>query len=181
MSKETISALVKPVDEDDHVKGPPSASVTLVEYGDFQCEDTGAAYSIVKKLLSEFGDRMRFVYRHFPLVQIHQYAEHAAEAAESAAQQGMFWEMYDYLFQHQDDLEDTTLMDAAEEMGLNVDEFDQDLVAGVFKGHIRDDVRSGIASGIDETPAFFINGERYKGPVEYNSIKRAIEQAELLA
>lgn len=155
--------LQPPVGEDDHVLGPPDAPVTLVEYGDYECPHCGAAYPIVKSLLRDLGDRVRFVYRHFPLARSHPHAERAAEAAEAAAEQGEFWAMHARLFEHQDALADADLIAHAEAIGLDVGQFREALEEGIYRPLVREDFRGGVRSGVNGTPTFFINGERYAG------------------
>ena len=158
------AALTTPVDEKrDHVAGPRSAPVTLVEYGDYECPYCGQAYPIVKSLQQALGDELRFVFRNFPLGDMHPHAEHAAEAAESAAAQGSFWEMHDTLFEHQDQLDDSALVAYAEELGLDAVRLARDLDDGTWEGRVREDFRSGVRSGVNGTPSFFINGARYDG------------------
>ena len=119
--------LTQPVSERDHVQGPPTAPVTLVEYGDYECPYCGAAYPIVKEVKRRLGDRLRFVFRNFPLGNMHPHAEHAAEAAEAAAAQGKFWEMHDELYEHQRALDDAQLEGYAGAVGLDVERFDREM------------------------------------------------------
>ena len=159
-----MSTLNPPVTEHDHSAGPGDAPITLVEYGDYECPYCGMAYPIVKNLQRRLGDQLRFVFRNFPLKESHPHAEHAAEAAESAAAQGKFWEMHDIIFEHQDALEDEDLQAYAEAIGVDPTRVAQDLINGTYVKHVRDDFRSGVRSGVNGTPTFFINGERYNGP-----------------
>jgi protein-disulfide isomerase len=154
--------LVPPVDDArDHIQGPPSAPVTLLEYGDYQCPYCGMAYPIVQGLQRALGNQLRFVFRNFPLQDSHPHAEHAAEVAESAGAQGKFWEMHDTLFENQEQLEDRALIDFAEELGLDRDRVAKDLADGAWAGRVREDFRSGVRSGVNGTPTFFVNGLRY--------------------
>ena len=158
------ASLTAPVDEErDHVAGPASAPVTLVEYGDYECPYCGRAYPIVKSLQESLGDELRFVFRNFPLADVHPHAEHAAEAAESAAAQGSFWEMHDMLFEHQDQLDDSALVSYAEQLGLDAEQLARDVENDAHDARIREDFRSGVRSGVNGTPSFFINGARYDG------------------
>lgn len=158
------ASLTTPVDEErDHVAGPTSAPVTLVEYGDYECSYCGRAYPIVKSLQESLGDELRFVFRNFPLADVHPHAEHAAEAAESAAAQGSFWEMHDMLFEHQDQLDDSALVSYAEELELDAEQLARDVEDEAYDARIREDFRSGVRSGVNGTPSFFINGARYDG------------------
>jgi protein-disulfide isomerase len=155
--------LQPPVGEGDHILGPSDAPVTLVEYGDFECPHCGAAYPILKSLLADLGDRVRFVYRHFPLTRSHPHAGRAAEAAEAAAAQGKFWEMHARLFEHQDALTDDDLIAHAQAIGLDVDRFREAMDEGIYEPRVQADFRGGVRSGVNGTPTFLINGERYAG------------------
>jgi protein-disulfide isomerase len=157
------SQLTPPVGADDHAVGPDDAPVTLVEYGDFECPYCGMAHPIVKRARKTLGSQLRFVFRHFPLAEIHPHARVAAQAAEAAGAQGKFWEMHDTLFEHQDALEVEDLLGYAESLGLDTVKFARDLEAGTFEKRVRDDFRSGVKSGVNGTPTFFINGARYDG------------------
>jgi len=166
MSQSRNDTLTQPVSEDrDHIQGPMNAPVTLVEYGDYECPYCGQAYPIVKQVQEELGDDLRFVFRNFPLENMHPHAERAAEAAEAAGAQGAeaFWAMHDYLYEHQDDLTDDDLMNYAAELGLDTDRFKQDFETSTFEDRVQDDFQSGIRSGVNGTPTFFINGERFDG------------------
>jgi protein-disulfide isomerase len=169
--------LAVPVSERDHIRGPSNAPVTLVEYGDYECPYCGQAYAIVKQLQQELGDQVRFVFRNFPLPEIHPHAEHAAEAAEAAADQGKFWNMHDHLFEHQSALDFEHLADYARILSLNEEEFEQDLEDHAESRRVRDDVRGGLESGVEGTPTFFINGVRYDGSYDLNSLRAAILNA----
>ena len=157
------ATLTVEVGEDDHVQGPADAPVTLVEYGDFECSHCGEAYGIVKDIQERLGDRLRFVYRHFPLTQVHPHAEMAAEASEAAAAQGKFWEMHDTLFENQQDLSEPALLGYAAELGLDEAQFANDLEIGTYREKVEADFMSGAESGVNGTPTFFINGVRYDG------------------
>ncbi len=155
--------LTPAVSERDHVTGPPNAPVTLVEYGDFECPSCGKSHPMVKNLQRRLGDKLRFVFRHFPLTRIHPHAQHAAEAAEAAAAQGAFWQMHDRLFERQLALEDDNLTEYAAELGLDADRLRAELDAGTYRARVKDDVLSGLKSGVNGTPTFFINVQRYDG------------------
>lgn len=155
--------LTLPVGPGDHVVGPDEAPVTLVEYGDYECPHCGAAHPIVKALQRRMGKRMRVVYRHFPLREAHPHAYHAAEVAEAAGAQGKFWEMHDILFARQHELEDPALLRYAKELQLDIDRVGTELENGTHTKHVRDDFRQGVRSGVNGTPTFFINGQRYDG------------------
>jgi protein-disulfide isomerase len=159
-----MSTLNPPVSERDHVAGSEAAPVTLVEYGDYECPYCGMAYPIVKAAQRKLGDQLRFIFRNFPLREIHQHAQHAAEAAEAAAAQGKFWEMHDAIFEHQHALEDENLVAYAKSLGLDANRIAEDLANETYAKRVREDFRSGVRSGVNGTPTFFIDGERYNGP-----------------
>jgi formate-nitrite transporter family protein len=171
------SRLAMPVTERDHARGPADAPVTLLEYGDFECPHCRAAFFVVEEVLNELGSDVRFVYRHFPLANIHPRAEMAAEAAEAAAAQGQFWDMHRQLFLHQDQLEDDDLLEHAEAIGLDLDRFARELDLGTYEPRMREDFLSGVRSGVNGTPTFYINGVRHDGPPDAASLIRAIEEA----
>ena len=167
-----MSSLVK---EDDHTKGAINAPVTLVEYGDYECPYTGRAYPIVKEIQKCLGDRLLFVFRNFPLTQIHPHAQHAAEAAEAAAMQGKFWEMHDYLFEHQQALDDDHLSRYASKLTLDVNRFNRDMSKHTYAARIHQDLLSGEQSGVEGTPTFFINGVRYDESWDLETLLGAIK------
>ena len=172
-----MSTLTMPVGERDHAQGPADAPVTLVEYGDYECPYCGMAYPIVKQVQARFGDRLRFVFRNFPLESVHPHAQHAAEAAEAAADQGRFWEMHDRIFEHQKRLRDEDLRAYAADEGLDADRFSVDLAAHTFATRVREDFMSGVRSGANGTPTFFVNGVRHDGPGDAENLTAAIERA----
>jgi protein-disulfide isomerase len=147
----------------EHVSGPDDAPVTLVEYGDFECPYCGMAYPIVKSIQRQLGDGLRFVFRHFPLSEAHPHAEHAAEAVEAAAVEGRFWEMHDIVYEHQDALDDASLVAYAATVGAEPGRVAAALTSGTFAARVREDFRSGVRSGVNGTPSFFINGTRFDG------------------
>jgi protein-disulfide isomerase len=163
MSASRASILTPPVSDRDHAAGPVDAPVTLVEYGDYECPYCGMAYPIVKALQRQLGTQLRFVFRNFPLAEAHPHARHAAQVAEAAAAQGKFWEMHDMLFEHQQALTDPDLIGYARELGLDAERVARELEAGTHAKRVRDDFRNGMRSGVNGTPTFFINGERYDG------------------
>jgi formate-nitrite transporter family protein len=169
------ATLTQPVSALDHADGPADAPLTLVEYGDYQCSYCGAAYPVVKRLQKTLGKKLRFVFRNFPLTQAHPYALIAAEAAEAAALQGKFWEMHDLLFEQQTFLEPDMIPSWAKRIGLNLEKFEDDIKQGVVEKRIKEDRQSGIRSGVNGTPTFFINGTRYDGPTDYDSLLAALE------
>ena len=169
--------LVVPVSEDDHSQGPANAPVTLVEYGDFECPHCGRAYPIVKALQRRMGTRLRLVFRHFPLAEIHIHAQHAAEAAEAAAAQNKFWEMHDRLFERQFALEDENLIEYALELGLDALRVARELTAHTYEPQVREDFMGGVRSGVNGTPTFFINGVRHDDGWDQETLGMALERA----
>ncbi|MDX6370100.1 MAG: hypothetical protein QOG93_1602 [Gaiellaceae bacterium] len=169
--------LTVPIKEDDHVLGPATAPVTLVEYGDYECPYCGAAHTSVRELLATAGDGIRFVFRHFPLGQIHPHAVPAALAAEAAGAQGMFWQMHDLLFTNQQRLDTPDLLAYAEELGLDVERFARDLEQRTYEPRVREDFMSGIRSGVNGTPTFFVNGVRHNGGYDLPSLLAAVRAA----
>jgi protein-disulfide isomerase len=155
--------LTLPVGARDHAQGPATAPVTLVEYGDYECPHCGRAYPIVKALQQLMGDSMRFVFRNFPLTDSHPHAAQAAEAAEAAGEQGKFWEMHDLLFEHQNALDLRHLAGYGKRLGMDPDALVQAIEREAFDARVREDFMSGVRSGVNGTPTFFINGARYDG------------------
>ena len=168
--------LTPPVSARDHAQGPANAPLTLVEYGDYQCPYCGAAYPVVKQLQKAFGKKLRFVFRNFPLTQAHPYALIAAEAAEAAALQGKFWEMHDLIYERQEILEADILPRWAQEVGLDLEKFGTAIRQGDITKRIKEDRMSGINSGVNGTPSFFINGTRHDDAPDYDSLAAALEQ-----
>ena len=172
------AVLAVAVDDDrDHIQGTADAAVTLVEYGDYECPYCGAAYPIVKELQSRMGDRLRFVFRNFPITTSHPHAEQAAEAAEAAAAQGRFWEMHDLLYENQRRLRDPDLHAYAEQLGLDVEQFDKDLAEHVHAPRVREDFMSGVRSGVNGTPSFYVNGARHDHSYDFETLLAALERA----
>jgi protein-disulfide isomerase len=156
-----------PVGPDDHSSGPLDAKLTVVEYGDYQCPYCGQAFPIVEKLRAALGDSMRFVFRNFPLSDMHPHAEAAAEVAEAVAQQGKFWEIHDALYENQRDLSDAALRRYIEEVGANVDDAMSAIKDGAPRARVEADFEGAIRSGANGTPTFFVNGVRYDGSWQY--------------
>ena len=172
------SSLSPPVSEKrDHILGPADAPVTLLEYGDYECPYCVQAHIAVGKVRAHFGDELRFAFRNFPMSQVHPHAARAAEAAEAAGAQGLFWEMHDTLYENEDALDDESLYEYAELIGLDVSEFVRALTGGVYAPRVREDFLSGVGSGVNGTPTFFINGGRHDGPWDVESLIIAIEEA----
>jgi protein-disulfide isomerase len=170
-----MSELTPPVSARDHFQGAAGAPLTLVEFGDYQCPYCGAAYPVVKQLQKTLGKKLRFVFRNFPLTQSHPYALVAAEAAEAAALQGKFWEMHDLIYDNQVSLQPDILPTWASEVGLNLEKFGADIRHGEIMKRIKEDRTSGISSGVNGTPCFFINGVRYDDMPDYESLLAALE------
>jgi protein-disulfide isomerase len=176
MTTHAQAHLALPANERDHSRGPAEAPITLVEYGDFECPFCGMAYPAVKDVQRRLGNRLRYVYRHFPRTQEHPHAHLAAEAAEAAAAQGRFWEMHDLLFEHQRALEPDDLVSYAAQLGLDTDRFRRELETHAYHDRVRRDVRSALRSGVHGTPTFFINGARHEGRWESEELLGAIER-----
>jgi protein-disulfide isomerase len=170
--------MASPVTDQDHVQGDDSALVTLIEYGDFECPYCGAAYPVLKRVKRRLGDRLRFVFRPFPISESHPHAEHAAEAAESVAAQGgndAFWAMHDLLFGHQRALGDPELARYAERAGVDGAEVLADLANGSYADQVRESFMSGVRAGVNGTPTLFIDGIRYDGPRDEETLVAALE------
>jgi protein-disulfide isomerase len=169
--------LTLPVGARDHIRGPATAAITLLEYGDYQCPFCGEAAPIVDEVQRRLGDKLRFVFRNFPLTEMHPHAEHAAEAAEAAAAHGKFWEMHDALYANQDALDDRHLAEYAASLGIKAGEIQKALAGHAYGDRIREDFMSGVRSGVNGTPTFFINGVRHDGPFDLDSLLDAIAGA----
>ena len=176
MSLNYKATLTLPVGSRDHTLGPVNAPVTLVEYGDYECSSCGRAFVIVGQLLELLAGRMCFVFRNFPLTQIHLHAFQAAESAEAASVQGRFWDMHDVLFKHQDALADRDLLQYAAWLGMDAAALAAALSTHAFKNRIREDFTSGVRSGVNGTPTFYINGVRYDGSYDLEPLLTTIEQ-----
>ena len=175
MQESRVPRLIPPVGEHDRVRGPADAPMTLVEYGDYDCPYTVRANAVVNGLRKRLGDRMNFVFRAFPLTQIHEHAQAAAEAAEVAAAQGKFWEMHDRLFEAHRKLEAEDLERYAEEVGLDAMRFDRQMLAHAHAARVREQLESGLASGVQGTPTFFIGGVRHDGSYDLATLQAAME------
>jgi Na+/H+ antiporter NhaA len=163
--------------ERDHIRGSEDAPVTLLEYGDYECPYCGQAEMVVRELLDSFGTELRYVWRHLPLNDVHPNAQMAAEAAEAAAAQGAFWEFHDKLLAHQDELMPPDLGRHAEQVGLDVDRFWDELRGRDHASRVADDVASADASGVAGTPTFFINGRRHQGAYDVDALTEAVRRA----
>ena len=177
MAEDDTAVLTLPVGARDHAQGPADAPVTLVEYGDYECPHCGRAYPIVKEVQTRLGSKLRFVFRNFPLSESHPHAEHAAEAAETAAAHGRFWEMHDALFEHQRALDDRHLVGYAAALGIDAATFERELHAHTQKARVREDFMSGVRSGVNGTPTFFINGVRFDDSWDPDTLTEALATA----
>ena len=171
MSKLTIA-----VTKHDHIQGNPNAACSLVEYGDYECPSCGKAQPIIKRLQAQFGDQLSFVFRNFPLQEVHPWAESAAELAEFAGTLDKFWEMHDLLFVNQESFSESMFQNLLEEVELTDSGLQGAQASGALKRRISADFSGGIRSGVNGTPTFFLNGDRYDGPVEYGSLAALVEQ-----
>jgi diadenylate cyclase len=177
MTRRWQSDGLEPVGARDHVRGPEGASVTLVKYGDYECPYCGDLHPILKELQEMAGERVRFVFRHFPLDSAHPRARLAALAAEAAASQGRFWEMHDLLYANQDELGEEELIRYAAELGLNLRRFEEDLANDDHAWRIEEDRLGGERAGVGGTPALFVNGVRYAGTMDLDGLLAAVEDA----
>jgi len=172
----TAKALLKiSVHEGDHVQGPDDAPITVVEYGDYECPHCRLVYYNVKALQERLGDRLRYIYRHLPISSVHPHAQLAAEAAEAAGAQGKFWEMHDILFSQQD-VDEAHLLEYAATIGLDMEQFSHDLAHHTYAERVQADFNGGIRSGVNGTPTFFLNGERYDGAWDLESLLELVEK-----
>ncbi len=172
-----MNRLALPVGPRDHILGPPEAPVTLVEYGDYECPYCGSAHHVVAEVMRNLGNEVRFVFRHFPLSQIHPRALSASQAAESAGAEGLFWPLHTTLFENQDALDVDDLLVYAEGLGLDVVRVADELRTGVQLPKVTSDFRSGVRSAVNGTPTFFINGERFDGRWDLDTLTVALRQA----
>ena len=176
MATQSRHRLSKPVSAHDHLRGRRSAAISLVEYGDFECPYCRAAEPIVAGLMEALGDQLSVTFRHFPMPEVHPHGQHAAEVAEAAAAQGKFWEMHDMLFANQNALDDASLVNYAANLMLDVDRVRRELASHEHAGRVAEDRRSGLASGVNGTPTFYINGARYDGSVALGQLLAAIRE-----
>lgn len=170
-----MATLKVPVTKDDHIQGNENALITLVEYGDYQCPYCGTAFAIIKGLQSSFGKDLRFVFRNFPLQEVHPYAKVAAEIAEFAGEKGLFWEMHDLIYENQENLGMPLLIELTQTIGLPIKDLEIALENEKYVSKIQKDFLGGVRSGVNGTPTFFINGNRYNGPIEYDDLFSAID------
>ena len=170
-----MSTLKIPVGSADHIQGDQNAALTLVEYGDYECPHCEHAYPIVKRVQKHFGKRLRFVFRNFPLGEMHPHAEFAAETAEFAGTHGKFWEMHDLLYESQNRLGGELFQELAKRLKLASADLLTALETREFLDRVRADFAGGVRSGVNGTPTFFINGQRHDAPFEYADLVAAIE------
>jgi protein-disulfide isomerase len=159
--------LKPPVSDKDHIQGANDATIVLVEYGDYQCPHCGHAYPILKKIQKQLGDELKFVFRNFPIEESHPYAVQAAVASEAAASQNKYWQMHDALFEHQYDLSEAGILTLAQNLKLDLKKFTSDWQSEELSQKVEDDFESGVRSGVNGTPGFFINGRQYYDNWEY--------------
>jgi protein-disulfide isomerase len=169
--------LSAPVTEQDHIRGPMSAPVTLLEYGDYQCPYCAGAHPIVQDLLQQRPDTVRFVFRNFPLTNAHPHAEIASETAEAAAARDRFWQMHDWLFEHQDEFNPEYVRVAAEQLGLPPDAIDREVNEHLYLDRIQRDFAGGIRSGVNGTPTFYLNEARHDGGYSLPELIAAVDGA----
>lgn len=164
-----------PVTANDHIQGEMNDPITLVQYGDYECPYCGRAYPIIKRVQKHFGKQLKFVFRNFPLTEMHPHAEIAAETAEFAASHGRFWEMHDLIYENQKTLSLELLLELVENLGLSPIDLKNVLEKRTFEPKIRNDFMGGVRSGVNGTPTFFINDYRHNGSFEYQDLISAIE------
>jgi protein-disulfide isomerase len=165
-----------PDPERDHIQGAIDAPMALLEYGDYECPFCGEVQPIVREIQRRLGDDLCFAFRHFPLTNVHPHAQHAAEAAEGAGEQGAFWPMHEMLFANQGALDDESLAEYAVALGLNAKRLIQEVISGAHAQRIHEDFKSGVRAGVNGTPSFFINGQRYDGARALEPLLAAISQ-----
>ena len=171
-----MSKLKPAVSSSDHFQGNDDAPIVLVEYGDYQCPHCGRANPIIKRIQEKLGDKLKFVFRNFPLAEIHNHAVNAAIGAEAAAAQDKFWEMHDVIFENQQHLDDVSLIKHAAHIGLNIEQFETDFEKPEYQETVEADFESGVRSGVNGTPSFFVNGEKYNGDWEETAFLAYLEQ-----
>ena len=176
-----MSELRFPINDHDHVVGPADAPVTLVEYGDYQCPHCQAAWPQVELVLRHFGQDLRYAYRHFPIATMHPLAKPAAECAEFAGAHGLFWEMHSAIFANGHQLSGAALFALASQLQLDVAELRSALERGDYSPKVESDFQSGIRSGVNGTPCFFVNGQRHDGTYAAADLAAAIDAARQMA
>jgi protein-disulfide isomerase len=161
----------------DHIQGPIDAAVGLLEYGDYECPFCGEVQPIVTEIQRQLGDDLCFAFRHFPLTNVHPHAEHAAEAAEAAGKQRSFWPMHETLFANQHALDDESLAEYAAALGLDEERLIEEVISDAYAGRVREDFKMGVRAGVNGTPCFFINGQRYDGVRALEPLLAALSQS----
>jgi len=169
-----LSRLLLPIHADDHVQGPEDAAYTLVEYGDYECPDCGRLFFVIHDLQAELGETLRIAFRHYALSGIHPHAQMAAQAAEAAGAQNRFWEMHDLLFENQNALNSKDLYRYAERIGLDTKRFRDELKARRYEDLVREHFRRGVQNGVYRTPGLFVNGIRYSGLLDRDTLHHEI-------
>ena len=168
------SFTVPQITDDDHVRGPADAPVTVLEYGDYECPYCRGAARDVREMLARYPDTVRFAFRNFPIIQLHPHAEQAAEAAEAAAAQGKFWDMYELLLTPSSSLDLDSLVSHARDLGLDTDRFRKEVTGSAYAAKIEHDVREGVRNGVNATPKFYVDGERIDGKLPLEGLENAI-------
>lgn len=169
--------LTVPQPHRDHIQGSHNAPIQMLEYGDYECPYCGAAHGVVKALQEELGTRLCFAFRNFPLANAHPHAQLAAEAAEAAGAQGKFWEMHDLIYENQEALEPEDLEQYAATLGLDVPRLVKELQARIYAPRVREDFLAGVRADVNGTPTFFVNGERFEGVPDFDSLLAALTQS----
>jgi protein-disulfide isomerase len=164
----------------DHIQGPIDAPIALLEYGDYECPFCGEVQPIVKEIQRQLGDDLCYAFRHFPLTNVHSHAEHAAEAAEAAGKQRSFWPMHETLFANQHALDDESLAEYAAALGLDEERLIEEVISGAYAGRVREDFKMGVRAGVNGTPCFFINGQRYDGARGLEPLLAALSQSAII-
>lgn len=175
-----MNTLKAPVTQADHIQGNVKAPITLLEYGDYECPYCGLAYFTIKRVQKHFGKKLRFVFRNFPLAEVHPHAEIAAEVAEFAGDKGRFWEMHDLIYENQSDLSLALLIKLTTVLKLSPSELENALEMGKYRNKVKSDFLGGVRSGVNGTPTFFINDQRYNGAFEFKDLVYAIDQSILI-
>ena len=170
------SQLKNPVSKTDHSSGPDKAPAVLVEYGDFQCPHCRAAFPIVKRLQKALSANLKFVFRNFPLAEVHPDALNAAKAAEAASLQGKFWEMHDLIYENQENLDEASLLGFAEKLKLDLKLWKKAMADPAIEERVEKDFEGGVRSGGNGTPSFFVNGFRYDGDWAYGTLLQVLEK-----
>jgi|SRR5579864_3428408 len=172
-----MATLKVPIVAEDHAQGPENAEVTLVEYGDYECPHCGRAYPIVQRVQKHFGKNLRFIFRNFPLGEMHPHAVAAAETAEFAGAHGKFWEMHDLLFENQESLGEPLFLELATTLKLSPTAMKKALEERTYESRVRADFSGGVRSGVNGTPTFFINGHRHDSSFDFETLVSAIDGA----